>query len=63
MPVLPTLNEEDNEKKKVPLEVRLPYLLPKVDDDSYEFDLIQDIKYFGMIILIIVVIMLIYLQN
>ncbi|NMC57775.1 MAG: hypothetical protein GYA51_00045 [Candidatus Methanofastidiosa archaeon] len=63
MPVLPTLNEEDNEKKKVPLEERLPYLLPKVDDDSYEFDLIQDIKYFGMIILIIVVIMLIYLQN
>ncbi len=63
MGVLPTWDENEKEKPKISFYDRLPTLLPKVeDDDSYEFNLIKEIKYFGVVAFILAVILFLYLQ-
>lgn len=62
MPVLPTLDDDNEEKTKKSFYDRLPNLLPKPEEvDSYEFNITKEIRYFGTIVVVFALILFIFL--
>jgi hypothetical protein len=62
MPLLPTLDEDGEEKTNKSFYDRLPNLLPKSEEvDSYEFNMAKEIRYFGTIAFVFALILIIFL--
>lgn len=62
MPLLPTLDDDNEEKNKKSFYDRLPSLLPKPEEiDSYEFNINREVRYFGTIAFIFALLLFIFL--